>query len=357
MIIPVTKQISIPYLLKIGAGKTGRIGKYLADKEMKKIAVIMGSSSTNLIEPQFSKSLAENNIDVLSKITTVSIDIEEIAHAAFLLPYSIEAIVGIGGGKALDAAKYTAFLLQKPYICVPTILSNDGFCSPTSSLLVQGRRKSVKSKMPFGIVIDLDIIKASPANYLYSGVGDMVSKITALVDWKEAFNRGFEHLNDFASMLAYNSLDLLFLKHSYDIYAPEFQRSLASSLTTSGIAMEVAGSSRPASGSEHLISHALDQICAKPRLHGIQVAIAAYLCALLQNNPNVDLLNEILEKTGFWEFASGDPIAKDEFIAALKSAPSIKTDYYTILSEDSSLDRAIEFIENDAILRKVIRSY
>ncbi|MDR2905187.1 MAG: iron-containing alcohol dehydrogenase family protein [Helicobacteraceae bacterium] len=355
MLIPIVKQIAIPYLLKIGAGKIGRVGKYLADKEMKKIAIIMGKSSLKLIEPKFSASLTENGVEVLSQTFTESIELSDIAHAAFALPYDTDAIVGIGGGKALDAAKYTAFLLQKPYICAPTILSNDGFCSPTSSLLVQKKRKSIKSKMPFGIVIDLDIIGASPANYIYSGVGDMVSKITALYDWKEAFNRGHEHVNDFASMISYNSLDLLFLKHSYDIYAMEFQRSLATSLTMSGIAMEVAGSSRPASGSEHLISHALDQISAEPKLHGFQVAIAAYLCAALQGNPNRDLLDEILDKTGFWELAAKDPINKTEFIEALKIAPNIKAGFYTILSEPDSFDRAIDLIENNGILRRMIK--
>jgi glycerol-1-phosphate dehydrogenase [NAD(P)+] len=122
----------------------------------------------------------------------------------------------------------------------------------------------------------------------------------------------------------------------------------------SGIAMEVAGSSRPASGSEHLISHALDFVCAKPKLHGVQVAIASYLCALLQNNPNAHLIDEILDKTGFWEFAARDPIAKDEFIAALRLAPTIKSGYYTILSEASSYDRALEFIATNEALKKVI---
>ncbi|MDR0665228.1 MAG: iron-containing alcohol dehydrogenase family protein [Helicobacteraceae bacterium] len=353
-IAPIAKQINIPYLLKIGAGKIGRIGKYLFDKEMKKIAVFLGKNTLNLIEPHFSNAISEYRITILKQKTVESIELEAIAHAAFSLPSEIDAIVGVGGGKTLDAAKYAAFLLQKPCICAPTILSNDGFCSSGSSLLVEGKRKSVKSKMPFGVVIDLDIIKGSPASFLYSGAGDMVSKITALFDWKEAFNRGYERFNDFASMLAYNSLDLLFLKHSFDIYAPEFQRSLASSLTISGIAMEVAGSSRPASGSEHLISHALDSICAKPKLHGVQAAIASYLCALLQNNPNAPLLNETLEKIGFWEFAARDPIAKEEFIAALKSAPSIKSDYYTILSESDSYERALALIETDKTLKRAI---
>ncbi|MDR1451998.1 MAG: iron-containing alcohol dehydrogenase family protein [Helicobacteraceae bacterium] len=355
IIAPATKQINIPYLLKIGAGKMDRIGKYLFDKEMKKIAIFTSKNTISLIEPRFSDALKEYDIKIVERKLAESIDLEVVAHSAFSLPRETDAIVGIGGGKALDAAKYAAFLLQKPYICTPTILSNDGFCSPGSSLLVEGGRKSVKSKMPFGVVIDLDIIKVSPPNFLYSGVGDMVSKITALFDWKEAFDRGLDRFNDFASMLSYNSLDLLFSKRGYDIYALEFQRSLATSLTMSGIAMEVAGSSRPASGSEHLISHALDSICVKPKLHGIQVAIASYLCALLQNNPNAHLINEILEKTGFWEFAARDPIAKEEFVAALKLAPTIKSDYYTVLSEKVSYDRAADLIATDQALKRVIR--
>lgn len=99
--------------------------------------------------------------------------------------------------------------------------------------------------------------------------------------------------------MAYNSLDLLFIKHSFDVKAPEFQRSLTNSLLISGIAMEIAGTSRPASGSEHLISHALDQVCRRPQMHGLQVGVATYLCALLQNNPTVESVREVLLNTGF----------------------------------------------------------
>lgn len=66
--------------------------------------------------------------------------------------------------------------------------------------------------------------------------------------------------------------------------------------------MEVAGTSRPASGSEHLVSHALDEVCARPQMHGLQVGTAAYLCALLQNNPSTGGLRDILVKTGFFDF-------------------------------------------------------
>lgn len=349
-----TKQITIPYLVKIGNGKIEKIGKYLFDKEMTTIALFLGEGMENLMGEKLCKGFDTHGILVAHKQVVLTTDIDEIVHTAFSLPASISAVVGIGGGKALDFAKYAAYLLKIPFVSVPTSMSNDGFCSPTSSLTVQGKRKSVKSGIPFGIVIDLDIIKGSPKIFLYSGIGDMVSKITALWDWKESFNKGFERFNDFSSLLAYNSLDLLFLKYSSDIYSPEFQRSLANSLLTSGVAMEVAGTSRPASGSEHLISHALDAVAERPKMHGIQVGVATYLCALLQRNENLKDITTFLTQTGFLDFVRQDPLSKADFIKAVSLSPSIKPGYYTILSESDSLARAVSLIETDDILKSLI---
>ncbi len=351
----INKQINIPYLLKIGNGKIKKVGKYLFDKDMMNIALFMGEGMENILDGKLDASLNEHNINVIERKIITDIDIDAITHTSFNLPTHINAIVGVGGGKALDFAKYSAYLLKLPFISIPTSVSNDGFCSPTSSLLVGGKRKSVKSGIPFGVVVDLDIVKNSPKIFLFSGLGDMVSKVTALWDWKEAFNKGYERFNDFASLLAYNSLDLLFLKHTFDIFSPEFQRSLTNSLLTSGISMEVVGSSRPASGSEHLISHALDKLGKAQQMHGIQVGVATYLCALLQSNENIASLKSVLEATGFINFVSENPFNKGDFIEALKIAPSIKEDYYTILSEPNSFDRAISFIEKDEVLTRIIK--
>jgi len=150
-------------------------------------------------------------------------------------------------------------------------------------------------------------------------------------------------------------LDILFLKHTLDIHNESFQRSLASSLTMSGLAMEIAGSSRPASGSEHLISHALDAICNKPRLHGIQVGVATYLCALLQNNRHTDDIRYVLEQTGFLPHVCHNPLRYDTFVEAIRRAPTIKRDFYTVLSEPDSYTRALDFIQNDNYLKIMIQ--
>ncbi|MCL2521434.1 MAG: iron-containing alcohol dehydrogenase family protein [Erysipelotrichales bacterium] len=347
------KQIEIPYLLKIGSNKTSRIGKYLYDKGMLRIALFMGEGIEALVGKTLRDSLKTNGIEILYEQIVSSVEIDDITHLAFSLP-TVTAIVGVGGGKTLDFAKFASHLLRIPFISVPTSISNDGFGSSSASLTIRGKRKSVKAASPFGIVIDLDIIKNIPDIFMYSGIGDMISKITALKDWQIARDKGLARFVDFASMMAYNSLDILFLKHSFDIRCESFQRSLASSLMISGLAMEIAGSSRPASGSEHLISHALDEIAENPKMHGIQVGIATYLCALLQNNEQIENIKLVFEKTGFLSFAQKNPFRYDEFVEALKLAPSIKRNFYTILSEPDSFKRAIDFIKNDSLLKTVI---
>ena len=349
------KQINIPYLVKIGPGKTEKIGKYLYDKNFKNISLFWSPDLEKVIGDKLYNGLKKHKIKILHKQDVFDIAVEDITKTAFNLSPKTDAILGIGGGKALDYAKYCSSLLKIPFISVPTSTSNDGFCSPTSSLTVAGKRKTVKSNIPFGIVIDLDIIKSSPEICLYSGIGDMVSKITALHDWKTAAEKGLARYNDFASLISYNSMDLLFLRHSIDIHSSSFQRSLATSLMMSGIAMEIAGTSRPASGSEHLISHALDKLSKQPKMHGVQVGIATYLCALLQNNENAKSIKYILEKTGFINLVSKNPFNKKEFLEALKEAPNIKTNYYTVLSKRGYYKKACELIENDIILKSVIK--
>lgn len=350
------KIINIPSLLKIGNGKIIKIGKYLYDRKYFKAVLFFSDGIEEIVSKDLYEGFTKHGIEVLKKEYIADINIENVIHTAFKVPASTDVLIGIGGGKSLDYSKYCAHILKLPFISVPTSLSNDGFCSPGASLLVDGVRKSVKSSIPYGVVADLDIIKNAPKETFYSGIGDMISKVTALWDWKEAFNKKFDDYNDFASLLAYNSLDALyFTLKEKKFNSIEFYSKLANSLVLSGIAMEVAGSSRPASGSEHLISHALDFISKKPKMHGLQVGAASYLCALLQNNSNAYSVKTFLENTGFVEFVAKDPFDKQLFIEAVKTAPNIKENYYTILSEKDSFNKAVKFIETDEILKEMIK--
>ena len=149
----------------------------------------------------------------------------------------------------------SAFLGRLPYYAVPTSLSNDGFCSPQSSLTIRGKRRSLPAALPFGVVIDTAVCRDAPRILTLSGVGDLVAKFTAVRDWKLAFHATGEPVDDFAALLSDGSIHAYLSHPAFDL---EGIRLLATALMLNGIAMEICGSSRPASGSEHLISHALD---------------------------------------------------------------------------------------------------
>jgi glycerol-1-phosphate dehydrogenase [NAD(P)+] len=116
----------------------------------------------------------------------------------------------------------------------------------------------------------------------------------------------------------------------------------------------ICGSSRPASGSEHLISHALDSLSKRPRLHGLQVGVATYLISLLQGN-NSSRIAALFDATGFWRAIASDPFDCAEWLEAARVAPSIKADFYSVLSSRDCLPEIEAAIRSDPNLRPCFR--
>ena len=121
----------------------------------------------------------------------------------------------------------------------------------------------------------------------------------------------------------------------------------------SGIANEIAGSSAPTSGSEHLISHALDKILEIPQLHGIQVGIATYIMSKVQDHRYVRV-ETVLRETGFFEYAATLKMKRDDFIKAIDMAPSIKPFRHTYLHEENYREAAKKLVLEDEILSKIL---
>ena len=113
--------------------------------------------------------------------------------------------------------------------------------------------------------------------------------------------------------------------------------------------MEIAGSSRPASGSEHLISHALDGLSVRPRLHGLQVGLATYWMALVQRQ-DTSLLERLFQQTGFWRYTEENPMCRKELKQALEAAPGIKKKFVTVLSDPEARERAAKLLDTDSRL-------
>lgn len=347
-------RITIPKLLRIKPNIISKLGKYLRSEEMTSIALLWGEGMQGRLGDVVDASFREHAIDVGWSDEISSIDIRECFENSLKLPKNTKGIVAIGGGKVMDHAKYIAHSLKIPLMVVPTIISNDGICSSLSSLLVEGKRKTVKTTIPHAVVVDLDLISTAPVQFLFSGIGDLVCKGSAISDWKLAYHQKNEYVDDFAVMMAQNAFDAFIHFHPKDLSNKHFLRVIVSSLIMIGVAMEVAGTSRPASGSEHLISHALDQICERPQGHGIQVGLASLITTYLQGEGQEQIL-KVLEETGFMNYLIHHPLSRDDFKKALKLAPSIKQDFHSILSEPSNVDRALEYIENSVIFEKILK--
>jgi glycerol-1-phosphate dehydrogenase [NAD(P)+] len=118
--------------------------------------------------------------------------------------------------------------------------------------------------------------------------------------------------------------------------------------------MEVCGSSRPASGSEHLISHALDEISARPRLHGLQVGVATYLVSVIQKHQS-DVIARLFEKTGFWDYIAEEPFLRAEWLEATRRAPMIKEGFFTVLTTRDTLPEVTAAIHTDRWLVRCFR--
>jgi glycerol-1-phosphate dehydrogenase [NAD(P)+] len=341
---------TLPSLVRIKPGALDRLGVYLSRAGLSPAAVLVSRG----LEPSLTARAAESLRSAgVAAAVTAEIDDASFETATRLfagLPPGTRAVVGLGGGKALDTAKFVASLGRLPYFAVPTSLSNDGFCSPQSSLTVGGKRRSLPAAMPAGVVVDTAVCLAAPLPLWRSGVGDLVAKVTAVADWKLAFHAAGTPVDDLAALL---SDATVFQFMARPVRDEEGVRLLATALMLNGIAMEIAGSSRPASGSEHLVSHALDALSARPRLHGVQVGAATYLVSRLQGRGGTPRIAAVLEAVGFWEGVRADPFPLDEWRRAVALAPTLRPGYHTVPSEAGG-DRWPEIaamIESDPVLR------
>jgi glycerol-1-phosphate dehydrogenase [NAD(P)+] len=346
--MPRSTQISIPTLVRVKEGTLDRLGVYLGRDGRRAVAVLVSKGLQSPIPDRVANALKADGIETAAWIEVSDNEVESSAHLFAELPSKVSAIVGVGGGKALDVAKYVGFLGRLPYYAVPTSLSNDGFCSPQSSLTIRGKRRSLPAALPFGVIIDTAVCLNAPRVLTHSGVGDLVAKFTAVRDWKLAFHQNGEPVNDFSALLSDGSIHAYLSHPRFDL---EGVRLLATALMLNGISMEMCGSSRPASGSEHLISHALDTISARPRLHGLQVGIATYIVSILQGT-NTGRIVELFDATGFWTAISEDPFSRSEWLQAIRAAPSVKEGFYTILSSRNVLPEVENILAQDPRLKE-----
>lgn len=209
---------------------------------------------------------------------------EAVAIAKKVCIEDIKVIIGIGGGRVLDTAKYAAHISKAVYICMPTSLSNDSLASPFAVLETVGSaRKTIECKIPTAIIVDTNMIINAPEGQTLSGIGDTIAKHTALYDWKLSASKSSSRVEDFAYALSRMSFDSVYHCDERNMKSRVFIRILSRALVMGGLAMEIAGSSRPCSGSEHLFAHAIEEYYPGVKIsHGLAVALGTIPACIFQ---------------------------------------------------------------------------
>jgi glycerol-1-phosphate dehydrogenase [NAD(P)+] len=251
------------------------------------------------------------------------------------------AIVAIGGGRILDIGKLAAARAGLAVIAVPTQLSHDGICSPVAVVPNdEGRPESLGAIVPAAVFISMATLFDAPPNSVAAGVGDLLANPLALRDWRLAADRGHEELDDRAWDLSVESYERIGPRLGEDpvTWSKDLDslRSLADALVLSGMSMIAAGTSRPASGGEHEISHAIDEIFGGRALHGAQVAFGCVISTALYEE-DVEKMRATLRTLGLPDHPSALGMDADDLTRVLLEAPNTRPGRFTIL-EDRNLD-------------------
>lgn len=254
-----------------------------------------------------------------------------------------DLVIGFGGGKVLDASKLAAGRACIKYLSVPTILSNDGIASPVSVIKDRnGIPVSHLTRPPWGVVVDIGVVQKAPIRHLRAGIGDLISNLSAVYDARLAKKRKAGYVDDYALSLAEAGPARLLEQKCPRIKHPDFLMRLTEGLAQSGLAMGIAGSSQPASGSEHKISHSLDQVCPRPRnLHGEQVGIAAVFTMAVQENDYLARVRSFFRRIGFPVKLGYLGLTPEVFCRVVAHSLRIRPDRYTILEDRKLKDKEI----------------
>ena len=185
----------------------------------------------------------------------------EISTAEVLakLEGDVEVIVAVGSGTIHDIARFCAHERGIRFVSCPTGASVDGFCSTVAAMTWYGFKKTLPAVAPEIVLADTEIIKNAPMELVRSGVGDIMAKYTALADWKMAHVLTNELLCEKIYSIMQDAADTVMQSVPGIVRGEESAYAdVTYALIMSGIAMQMMGNSRPASGAEHHISHMIE---------------------------------------------------------------------------------------------------
>lgn len=323
------RMVPSPLSLQVRSGAISNLGRLLADHRISAggdVVVAVGPGQGAEIVEAIRPTLRGAPVH---RVDSGSVDAAR-DLAADLRRGWYDAVVGVGGGRTLDVAKYAASQAGLPMVSVATSLAHDGLASPVSSLEHHGRKESYGVNIPIAVIVDLDYVRRCPVEQLRSGVGDAVSNLSALADWELAGRERDEPVDGLAAALARTAAEAV-LHRTDELTSAGFLTTLAEALFLGGLAMSAAGNSRPCSGACHEIAHAVDALYRGHGSHGEQVAVGAMFACFLRDDPHLADIDACLRRVGAPRVPGDIGLSEEEFAAAVAEAPATRPDRYTIL--------------------------
>lgn len=337
------KAMELPRSVVVGHDALEEVGNVSASLRLGKRALIVEDATTR-------KIAGERADEVLGKaaiaaehhvIQQASLEEVEAVRQAFD-DHATDFVVGVGGGRPIDVAKYASFQAGLAFVSVPTAASHDGLVSSQASLLAPDGKASFAARAPVAVIMDTGVIAGSPRRLMAAGCGDIVANSTAVLDWELAHRLRNEYYSSYAASLSDMTAEMM-IQNAHDM-KPGLEETawfVCKALVSSGVAMSIAGSSRPASGSEHLFSHALDRIAGEPALHGEQCGVGCIMMMYLHGG-DWEEIRQALVDLGAPVTAKGLGVTKEQVIEALVHAHELKPERYTILGDRGLTPEAAE---------------
>lgn len=339
------KWMQLPRDVLVGHGVLGEISTVCKHLGMgTEGMVVTGLHTRKIAGEKVLELLSEAGYEVnLVEVRSISGEsIEQVKEEA--KETKTKFMLGVGGGTIIDTGKIASFELGIPFISVPTIASHDGIVSPRASIKDKDGSNPVSMQVhaPLAVVADTEIISSAPYRFTAAGCGDIIANYTAVRDWRLAQRLQNAEFSNYAAALSEMTANMI-MENVREIRNKD-ERSVwtvVKALVSSGVAISIAGSSAPASGSEHKFSHALDMIAEEPALHGEQCGVGTIMMTHLYGE-NWQRVREVLEGIAAPTTAKELGIKDEHIIEALTLAHKINPGRYTILGDSGLTYEAAE---------------
>jgi glycerol-1-phosphate dehydrogenase [NAD(P)+] len=327
-----TKIMQLPRSVLVGKDAIEDVCVVLEGLGLKGSGFIVADSITFDVAGKKVLEVMEENFSVKVKLISTA-SAEEVANVERQIKReNCNFAVAVGGGRVIDVAKLAAKNNGIEFISIPTAAAHDGIASSRASIKRDGNTVSIGANAPIGIIADTALIQKAPYRLLASGCGDIISKYTSVKDWELARDEG-EEFSEYAAALSMMSAKII-MDSAVTIKdgSEESVKKVVKALISCGVAMSIAGSSRPASGSEHKFSHALDAIAPKPALHGEQCGVGSIMMMYLQEG-DWEEIKQALSLIGAPTNARDLGLESKMILKALIRAREVRPERFTILEE------------------------